>query len=203
MGVKDISTPLVKALRGYLEWTRKYGPPTGSRHTMPPEYDLRKVLSQIPESDPFFDLDLPIRMSALRILTEYERPGISIFTQNAYRSLLNGFQTLYVEKVQRRYAADRDKENAARQEHRVAVEVEWGDKALEDVLMGRNVLKVPGELSEARDALEGLLVHVLTAQGRTAPEARIESMNLVASFERLAYTKGVREGRAQAEGSDE
>jgi hypothetical protein len=102
-------TPLAKALNGYLGWTMQHGPSSGTRHLLPAEYDLFKAVKATPEDDPFFDLEPQIRASLLECVREYERKGASEFTRKAYRSLIQGVQTLYTEKLQIRIAQNRQK----------------------------------------------------------------------------------------------
>ena len=71
------------------------------------------------------------------------------------------------------------------------------DSRLEEILMGRLELKVPGDIKEARDFLEKLLLPGLAAHGRSAAEARSEAAKLVGEFGRLMYLKGASEGYDQ------
>ena len=51
----------------------------------------------------------------------------------------------------------------------------------------------PGTLKEAREQMEQLLVPGLIQRGLSAPEARVEAMNLVARFERLAVDRALQD----------
>lgn len=184
---------LLKAICGYMGWTLQHGPPTRTRVVMPPDYNIRIVLPKVPRSDPFYALDKAVRDSLLEILDGYEHKNATPFSQKSYRSLLTGFQSMYVEQVQARHHAERQRHSSPEEEKAV----ETDDSDLEKVLMGRVELKTPGSLEEARDFLEKLLVPGITAQGRSPHEARTEAMNLLGAFQRMAYLKGLAEGRGE------
>lgn len=63
---------------------------------------------------------------------------------------------------------------------------ESDDSALDEALMKQQRPERAATLEEVRAQMEGLLLPGLIAGGLSEPEARVEAMNLVARFERLA-----------------
>lgn len=63
---------------------------------------------------------------------------------------------------------------------------EQDDSGLDEALMKQERPPKAPTLEEARTQMEKLLLPGLVATGLSEPEARVEAMNLVARFERLA-----------------
>lgn len=68
---------------------------------------------------------------------------------------------------------------------------EMNDDALEEALLRQWRPGKVGTLKEAREQMEGLLLSGLVKGGLSHAEARIEAMNVVARFERMAAGRGL------------
>lgn len=68
---------------------------------------------------------------------------------------------------------------------------ERNDGGLEGELLRQHRPERPAGLEEAREQMEALMVPGLIQRGLSAPEARVEAMNTLARFERLAVGRAL------------